>query len=104
MIYDNLGVKLRGEEDIVLTGSIHQDNTPVLEQNYVEKMNANNGFSQKRMFRKIASIPVVAVMKANQDGFNLDDRKDLDRYLKANPGFMSVDYILSPRNSQVIMK
>jgi hypothetical protein len=104
MIYDNIGIKLCGEEDVVLTGSITQNITPVLEQNYVEKMNANNGFSEKRMFRKIASIPVTNVLKATQEGYNLDDRNDLDKYLKVNPGFMSVDYILSPRNSHIIMK
>ena len=104
MIYDNLGVQFRGEEDCVIKGTITQNNVPVLEDNYVQKMNSSNGFSEKRMFRKLASIPVVAVLKAHQDGYNLDDRADLEKFLKANPGYMSVDHILSPRNSQIIIK
>jgi len=104
MIYNSLGVKMRGEQDCVLTGSIVQDNVPVLEQNYVEKMNANNGFTEKRMFRKIASIPITAVLKARQDGYNFDDRKDLNRYLEEHPGFRSVDHVDTGRSPNIIVK
>jgi len=105
MIYNNMGVRFLGEDDIALSGSITQNNIPVLEQNYVEKMNAGNGFSDKRMFRKIASIPITAVLKAHQDGYNLDDKKDLYRFLRdENKDYQTVDHILSPRNSHIIMK
>jgi hypothetical protein len=92
-IVNNIEVKRLGEEEIALTGSITQNNIPVLEQNYVEKMNANNGFSKERMFRKIASIPDVAHLKAHQDGFNLDDVTDLRRFLADHPEYMTVNAI-----------
>ncbi|MGB3988658.1 MAG: hypothetical protein WBK67_03155 [Minisyncoccales bacterium] len=104
MIYDNLGLQMFGEEDCRLTGTITQDNLPVLEQNYVEKCNANNGFTKKRMFRKIASIPVVAVLQAAKDGYNFDNRKDLNRYLEDHPGFRTVDAVLTGRSPNIIVK
>jgi hypothetical protein len=104
MIYNAMGVCLHGEEDLSLRGSIVQDNIPVLEDNYVQKMNANNGMSEKRLFRKIASIPITAVLQATQQGYNLDDRKDLNRYLESNPDYLSVDRIDSHRSPNIIIK
>jgi hypothetical protein len=106
MIVNNLSLRIPGgvEDDCAIVGSITQNNIPVLEDNYVKKMNANNGFSEKRMFRKIASIPVAAALKAAQDGYNLDEKQDLYKFLEENKDYMSVDYILSPRHSQIIVK
>ena len=92
-----------GEDEMVITGGIVQNNIPVLEENYVRKMNANNGFSEKRMFRQIASIPDVANMKAYQDGYNLDDVKDLYRFLNDNPEYMTVEKILTNRDPHIIV-
>ena len=89
---------------MVITGGIVQNNIPVLEENYVRKMNANNGFSEKRMFRQIASIPDVANMKAYQDGYNLDDVKDLYRFLNDNPEYMTVEKILTNRDPHIIVR
>jgi hypothetical protein len=104
MIVNNMGVVFHGEEDLSLRGSITQNNVPVLEQNYVEKMNTNNGFTEKRLFRKIASIPITAVLKAAQDGYNLDDRTDLDRFLERNKDYMSVEKMVSQRSPNIIIK
>ena len=104
MIQDNISVKMLGEDEMVITGGIVQNNIPVLEENYVRKMNANNGFSEKRMFRKIASIPDVANMKAYQDGYNLDDVKDLYRFLNDNPEYMTVEKILTNRDPHIIVR
>jgi hypothetical protein len=104
MIYNSIGLKQLGADDCVLEGSLVQNNIPVLEENYVRKMNSNNGFSKDRLFRKIASIPEVANLKAAQDGYNLDDPKDLRRFLNDNPGYMTVDKILTPRSAQIIMR
>ena len=104
MIQDNISVKMLGEDEMVITGGIVQNNIPVLEENYVLKMNANNGFSEKRMFRKIASIPDVANMKAYQDGYNLDDVKDLYRFLNDNPEYMTVEKILTNRDPHIIVR
>ena len=93
-----------GEDEMVITGGIVQNNIPVLEENYVRKMNANNGFTEKRMFRKIASIPDVANMKAYQDGYNLDDVKDLYRFLNDNPEYMTVEKILTNRDPHIIVR
>ena len=104
MIYNNMGVKFHGEEDISLGGTITQETTPVLESNYVEKMNTNNGFSQKRMFRKIASIPIVDVLVAAQKGYNLDDKNDRDRFLQENPQFLTVERMVSARSPNILIK
>ena len=104
MIQDNISVKMLGEDEMVITGGIVQNNIPVLEENYVLKMNANNGFTEKRMFRKIASIPDVANMKAYQDGYNLDDVKDLYRFLNDNPEYMTVEKILTNRDPHIIVR
>ncbi len=104
MIKDNIGVKMLNDDECVLTGHITQNNIPVLEQNYVEKMNSNNGFSEKRMFRKIASIPIVAHIKAFQDGYNLDDNKDLHRFLADNPDYMTVEKIKHDNTHNIIVR
>ena len=104
MIQDNLSVKYLNDDEMVVTGGLVQNNIPVLEENYVRKMNANNGFSEKRMFRKIASIPDVANMKAYQDGYNLDDPKDLYRFLQENPEYMTVEKILTNRDPHIIVR
>lgn len=104
MIQDNISVKMLGEDEMVITGGVVQNNIPVLEENYVRKMNANNGFSEKRMFRQIASIPDVANMKAYQDGYNLDDPKELYRFLQDNPEYMTVEKILTNRDPHIIVR
>ena len=104
MIQDNISVKMLGEDEMVVTGRIVQNNIPVLEENYVRKMNANNGFSEKRMFRQIASIPDVANMKAYQHGYNLDDPKELYRFLQDNPEYMTVEKILTNRDPHIIVR
>lgn len=104
MIVNNMGVMYHGSEDLSIRGSITQNNLPVLEKNYVEKMNANNGFSEKRMFRKIASVPITAVMKAAQDGYDLDDKNDLFRFLQDNPDYMTVERMKSGNTHNIMVK
>ena len=104
MITNNIGLKQLGNDECVLEGSITQNNIPVLEQNYIEKMNANNGFSRERLFRKIASIPDVANLKAYQDGYNLDDVKDLRRFLADNPEYMTVQSINTKSDPHIIVR
>lgn len=100
---DNVHLKQLGEEECVLSGFWHQNNIPIIEDNFVQKCNANNGFSEKRMFRKIASIPIVAHMEA-QKKYDLDNVKDLHRFLKENPDYMTVDAINSHRDPRTIIK
>jgi hypothetical protein len=103
-IQNNIYLKMLGEDDCVLAGAITQNNIPVLEENYVAKMNANNGFSKERLFRKIASIPDVANMQAYKDGYNLDNTKDLYRFLNDNPDYMTVERLRTYRSPNIIMK
>ncbi len=103
-IVDNIGLKMLNDDEAVITGSITQNNIPVLEDNYVQKMNAGNGWSDKRMFRKIASIPVVAQFAAKQAGYNVDDINDLHRFLADNPDYMTVNAIDTGASGKIIIK
>lgn len=104
MIKDELTVYPVGTEAFKVDGTITQNNIPILEENYVRKMNANNGFSEKRMFRKIASIPLLAVFEARQRGYDLDDERDLRRFLQDNPDYMTVEKIDTGRPANIIIK
>lgn len=104
MITNNMKVEMLNDDEAVISGSLTQNNIPVLEENYVLRMNANNGFSQKRLFRKIAQIPDVAHLKAFQDGYNLDDVKDLRRFLADNPNFMTVRAIDTGASGRIVIK
>ena len=104
MILDNRGVEVLNDNECIVTGEIVQNNIPILEQNYVEKMNSNNGFTEQRMFRKIASVPVVAQLQATEDGYDLDDPKDLYRFLRDNPEYMTVERLVSTRQHNIIVK
>uniref|UniRef100_A0A6M3XVW9 Uncharacterized protein n=1 Tax=viral metagenome TaxID=1070528 RepID=A0A6M3XVW9_9ZZZZ len=104
MIVNNMGVHYHGTDEMSLRGSITQNNIPVLEDNYVQKMNANNGFSKKRLFRKIASIPLAAVLQAHQDGYDLDDRKDLNRFLAENKDYMTVERMVSGGSPGILVR
>jgi hypothetical protein len=103
-IVNTIGLKMLGEEDCVLDGSITQNNIPVLEQNYVEKMNANNGFTKERLFRKIGSVPDVAHLKAVQDGYNMDDVRDVRRFFADNPDYLCVNAINTGATGHIIIR
>lgn len=103
-IVDNIGLKMLNDDEAVITGSVTQNNIPVLEQNYVEKMNLNNGWTKERMFRKIASIPVVAQFEAKQNGYNLDDVNDLRRFLADNPDYLTVNAIDTGASGKIIIR
>lgn len=70
-----------------------QDDMPIVEANYIERMNSNNGFSKKKLFRKVASIPVVAVTEAERQGYNMSDPADVRRFLQKNPQYRTVRQI-----------
>jgi hypothetical protein len=101
---DSVYLKELGNDEGVLSGSWTQNNIPIIEDNYVRKCNANNGFSEKRMFRRIASIPIIAHIEAHRQGYDLDNVKDLRRFLSENPDYMSVEKIDSGRDPRIIIK
>lgn len=104
MLKDNLWVYPVGQEALAVEGSLTQDNIPILDENYVRRMNANNGFSEKRLFRKIGSVPLLAVLEAKQKGYDMDDPKDIKRFLQDNPDYMTVEKIDSHRPANIIIK
>lgn len=85
-------------------GFFYQNNIPILEQNYIDRMNANNGWSQKRLFRKIASVPYLEVLNATQQGYDMDDPDDVYRFLGEHPDYLTVDKIYTGRDPRVIVK
>lgn len=103
-ITDNIGFKFLGANECVLTGGVTQNNVPILDDNFVRKMNANNGFSKGRLFRQIGSVPLVAWMKAHQEGWNLDDQNELRRYLAQNPEYMTVQGVDTGRDGRTIVR
>jgi hypothetical protein len=104
MITNNVGVEIIGNQAFKLTGSITQNNIPVLEENYVRKMNANNGFSKERLFRKIGSIPITEHLNAIQEGWNMDDPKEVYRYFGRNEDYLSVQKIDTGASGRIIVK
>lgn len=97
-------LRMINEEEAVLDGFLFQDNIPVLEENYVQKMNGNNGFSKKRLFRKIASVPIVAHIDAERKGYNMSDPADVRRFLQENPDYMTVERIRSKGTRNYIVR
>lgn len=104
MLVNNLGIKELGSEEVGLVGNIVQNNIPILEENYVRRMNANNGFTQKRMFRLIGSIPVTEELKARQMGIDLDDPHEVYKYFGKNPDYLSVNAIDTGKSGKIIIK
>ena len=104
MIDDKSVVKELGADEIVLNTNITQNNIPIVQQNFIDKMNANNGFSERRMFRKIASIPVVAYLNATAGGWNLDDEKEVRKFLAENEDYLTVGKIDTGRSGLIIVK
>mgnify|MGYP001385339766 FL=1 len=102
-IIDTVGVEEIGG-GFRLTGSIKQNNIPVLEENYVRKMNANNGFSKERLFRKIGSIPITEHMNLIQRGYDMDDPKTVYKYFGQNPDYLSVQAINTGASGKIIVK
>jgi hypothetical protein len=81
-----------------------QDNVPVLTRNEFEKYHGNNGFSQGRTLRKVASVPVVALENARAQGINVLDQKELKAWLFAHPEFLTVQGINTGRSGQIIVR
>lgn len=104
MLVNSLGIKELGRDEVALVGNIVQNNIPILEENYVRKMNANNGFSEKRMFRLIGSIPITEELNARQMGINLDDPKEVYAYFGKNPDYLAVKSIDTGNSGKIIIK
>ena len=65
----------------------HQNEIPTLNANAVERMSKANGFTKKRLMRKIASIPSTAVRLAESIGYDMSDSNDVRAFLKKYPAY-----------------
>ncbi len=81
-----------------------QDDIPIIQQNEAEKMLKGNGFSGKRLMRKVASIPTLAVIQAEREGYNMNDGNDVRNYLAKHPEYMTVNKIDSGKDGRIIVK
>lgn len=66
------------------------DISDYLRANYEERKNIGKGISTKKTFRKIASIPIEAILALpHEQGFAiLHDEKALKEFLRKNPHFL----------------
>ena len=83
-----------------------EDHRPVLEQNYIDQCNANNGFTKKRMFRHLARVPVAVIDIAKEHGYDMDRDGDLMKFLADHPQYLTVKQRLTPKNGdgRIIVK
>ncbi len=82
----------------------YQDDIPAISQNEAEKLMTSNGFSGKRLMRKVASIPTLAVIAAEREGYNMSDPNDVRRYLAKHPEYMTVKRLDTGRSGRIIVK
>ena len=84
---------------------VHDSNDiPVLQQNQIDRMNDNNGFSKGRLFRKIASIDATVVAWARRQGYDMSDRRDVLKFLEKYPQYKTVRDVNTGRSGKVIVK
>lgn len=104
-VYNRSKVTFHGENEIEQETILTQDVIPTIEQNFFLKMNdPANGFSDGRAMRKIASIPVVVEQEAKRLGYDLGNRKDLEKFLQKFPEYMTVEKLDSGRRGNLVIK
>ena len=102
---DNSKVFIRGPGEYEHISEIHQNIAPTVDANLMQKiMDPANGFSEGRSIRKIASIPIVAMLKAEREGYDFSDRKSLDEFLKKHPEYMTVEKIDTGATGKIIVR
>lgn len=89
MIESKTNLKLMDNDDLIWSVITKSNNIPILEENFIAKMDGKNGFSKSREFQHIGRIPLVAYLKAEQDGYNLDDEAEVMRFFRDNPEFLT---------------
>jgi hypothetical protein len=104
-VYNRSKVIFHGEREIEHETILTQDIIPAIEHNLFLKLNdPQNGFSDQRHLRRIASIPVVVEREAQRLGYDLSNTKDLRRFLEKYPEFMTVKQVDTGRSGKVIVK
>jgi hypothetical protein len=83
---------------------VTQDYVPTIEENRWQKMNGNNGWTKGRTMRRVASIPTLAMQIARDEGWDLDDRHELRRFIDSHPEFMTVKGFKTSNNPNIIIK
>lgn len=91
-IQQSIDFQWRGTDgDFQMANTITQDNVPTLTRNRFERLNSNGNWSDKRTMRKIASVPMLALFKAEEQGVNTNDRGELMAWLDKHPEFWTVE-------------
>jgi len=104
-VFNRSKVIFHGEHEIEHETVLTQDVIPALEQNFFLRMNdPQQGFSDGRTMRRIASIPVVVEQEAKRLGYDLSNRKDLERFLQKFPEYMTVKKLDSGCSGNLVIK
>lgn len=102
----DINIDKNGDFESVTT--ITQDNVPTLTHNQFLKINdASQGWSKSRegaAARKVARIPVIAMKQAEDEGWNLDDQKQLRAWIGLHPEFWCVEHLNNPQRRGWIIK
>jgi len=93
-----------------ITYTTVQDRMPILEENYARKVGAAAAPMGQGLGRKVASIDMVTVHNAWDEGYDLFKKEDLYAFLKAHPEYVSAQGritnkgIDSGRDGKIIIK
>lgn len=81
------------QDEFEATTLVTQDYVPTINENAWLQLNGNNGWTKGRTMRRVARIPVLAMQIAKDEGWDLDDKHELRRWLDQNPQFLTVKSI-----------
>lgn len=93
-----------------LTFTTTQDRMPVLEEAHASRMENACGYGEGALGRKVASIDMVTIHNARNEGYDLFKPADLYAYLKKHPEYMAAKGrvtskgIDSGRDGKIIVK
>lgn len=106
MIKKNTDIQIDNDLNFNITTLHTSNNIPLLQENYFKKMQANNGMSKDRTIKELAEIPLLAVLKATEQGYNLLNISDLMKFLAENPEFATSNYYVTPGSNshKIIIK
>ena len=84
-------IDIDDEDNFFVNTTLKSNDIPLLKENEFLRMNTNNGYSKDRTLKHLASIPYVAYLKAQADGYNLLNDKDFNKYISLHPEYMIGD-------------
>jgi hypothetical protein len=103
VVHEDLDFKYLGGDEFSWKVTSWQDNVPIISRNLAEKVHSD-GFFKKRNGKKIASIPSLAYLEAERQGWDLNNRRELFRFLDLHPEFATSDYRPKESRKGIIIK